>query len=318
MTTRRAFLFRLGFVAAGGAAAWAVRDRLPWPPLEVAFGPEGQTPWLALGGGGGLIDIPAVVAGRPVRAVVDSGAQFSAIDAGLAARLDLPRTLAAPLLAYGVSGRAQVTHTVTAPLTLPGLHIPALRPAALRIADLAQVSGRDFELLIGRDVLSRLVLEADFPGARARFLQPGRYRPLPDAIAVPLLRRGGAPMVQVEIEAGKAVEALLDTGATGILSLSEAAAREAGVLAPGRIVSEGRSVSLGGLSNIRTVEARTVRVGRLLLRETPVQIYAPAAQAPKVSGLVGSGLLQPFRIALDLAGDRLWLTPPPLKVETRN
>ncbi|MBW8813005.1 MAG: aspartyl protease family protein [Caulobacterales bacterium] len=318
MISRRVLLSRLAAVAAGGATVWAFRDRLPWPPLEVAFEGGRETPWLPLAQGGGLIEIPVTVAGAPIRAVVDSGAQFSAIDAGLAQRLGLPRTVAAPLLAYGVSGRPQMSHTVTAPLALPGLAIPALRPAALQLADIAFVSGRDFQLLIGRDVLSRLVIEADFPRRRARFLPRPRYHPPPDAVAIPLARKRGGPTAAVQVEAAPPLEVLVDTGATGILSLSEAAARAAGVLAPGRPVSEARSVSLGGLSSVRTTQARTVRVGRLMLRDVEVQVYRPADHAPAVSGLLGAGLLQPFRMALDLSGDRLWLTLPSPLIVPRN
>lgn len=318
MISRRALMTRLALVTVGGAAVWSVRDRLPWPPLDVAFAGGRETPWLPLPAGGGLIQVMAAVAGAPVRAVVDSGAQFSAIDAGLAQRLGLPRTLAAPLLAYGVSGRPQVTHTVSAPLSLPGLSIAALRPAALQLADIAFVTGRDFQLLIGRDVLSQLVVEADFPRARARFLPPQRYRPPPDAIPIPLNRRGAGPTASVQVEGGRPVEALVDTGATGILSLSEAAAQAAGVLAPGRPVAESRSVSLGGVSAVRTTLARSVQVGRLKLRDVPVQVYAPAAHAPAVSGLLGAGLLQPFRMALDLGAGRLWLVPPSPLIISRN
>jgi predicted aspartyl protease len=316
--SRRALVFRLAAVAAGGATVWAFRDRLPWPPLELAFAGGRETPWLPLPDRGGLIEIPVSVAGAPVRAVVDSGAQFSAIDAGLARRLGLARTLAAPLIAYGVSGRPQISHTVTAPLALPGLSIPALRPAVLPLADIAFVTGRDFQLLIGRDVLSRLVVEADFPRGRARFLPPPRYHAPPDAVAIPLAHKGGGPTASVQIEGAAPLEVLLDTGATGILSLSEAAARAAGVLSPGRPVSETRSVSLGGLSSVRTTLARTVRVGRVMLRDVPVQVYRPADHAPAVSGLLGAGLLQPFRMALDLGGGQLWLVPPSPLIVHRN
>ncbi|HET6971031.1 MAG TPA: hypothetical protein VFH92_07900, partial [Phenylobacterium sp.] len=75
---------------------------------------------------------------------------------------------------------------------------------------------------------------------------------------------------------------------------------------------------LGGLSSVRTTPARTVRVGRLLLRDVEVQIYRPADHAPAVSGLLGAGLLQPFRMALDLGGGRLWLVPPSPLIVPRN
>lgn len=309
--TRRRFLTRLGLVAAAaGGTLWLVRDRLPWPPLEPRFANGRDTPWLPLPTRGGLIDIPARVNGAEVRAVVDSGAQFTAVDAALAARLDLPRTLSAPLIAYGVSGQPSLTHTVGLDLGVEGLAVPGVRAAALDLAAISQATGRDFQLLVGRDVLRQLVVEADFARHRARFLAPGLYRAPHDARTVPLVERGGAPTTPAQVEGAAPIDVLVDTGASGVLALSESAARGAGLLEPGRPVRRAHSVSLGGLSLDRVVTARVVRVAGLTLREVPVQIYRPAANAPAPSGLVGAGLLGRFRLALDLGGGQLHLTPP--------
>ncbi len=307
MTTRRGFLVRFGLLATAGGALFMVRDRLAWPPVEPRFANGRDTPWQALPEQGGLIEIPVTVNGTPVRAVVDSGAQFSAIDRALAQSLDLPRTLAAPILAYGVSGGPSLSHTVTLDLSVPGLAVPRLRAAALDLAAISAATGRDFQLLIGRDVLRHLVVEADFPRDRARFLARHAYRPPRDAILLPLRTRGGAPMLPVTVENAPPQEVLVDTGASGVLALSAAAATQAGLLAPGRPVETAHSVSLGGLSLDRRVTASTLRVGGLTLRETDVQIYRPAANAPAPSGLLGTGLFRQFRMGLDLGGERLVL-----------
>lgn len=312
MTTRRGFLFRLGLLATAGGALFMVRDRLPWPPLDPRFANGRDTPWQALPKRGGLIEIPVAVNGTPIRAIVDSGAQFSAIDRSLAERLALPRTLAAPILAYGVSGGPSLTHTVRLDLGLPGLAIPGLRAAALDLAAISAATGRDFELLIGRDVLRHLVVEADFPRARARFLAREAFRPPRDAIVMPLGTKGGAPVVAIQVEDAPPLDVLIDTGASGVLALSAAAAAQAGLLAPGREVRAVHSVSLGGLSLDRLVTARRVRVGGMTLHDTDVQIYTPAANAPAPSGLLGTGLFRQFRMALDLGGDRLILLRPGL------
>lgn len=315
MISRRGLI--AGVVAAGGAL-FLVRDRLPWPPLIPRFANGRDTPWQALPARGGLIEIPAAVNGAPIRAVVDSGAQFSAVDRTLAERLDLPRTMAAPILAYGVSGGPSLTHTVHLDLTLPGLSIPNLRAAALDLAAIAAATGRDFQLLIGRDVLRHLIVEADFPRGRARFLARGAFRPARDAIAIPLRTHGGAPVVAVQIEGAAPLDVLVDTGSSGVLALSAKAAEAAGLLAPGRPVGSAHSVSLGGLSLDRRVTARTLRVGSLTLRDAEVQVYAPATGAPAPAGLLGTGLFRPFRVTLDLGADRLFLVrsglmvvPPP-------
>ncbi|MBU1376437.1 MAG: aspartyl protease family protein [Alphaproteobacteria bacterium] len=314
MTTRRGLLLRLGLLATAGGALFMVRDRLPWLPLQPRFVNGRDTPWQALPERGGLIEIPVTVNGTPVRAVVDSGAQFSAIDRTLAARMALPRTLAAPILAYGVSGGPSLSHTVRLDLALPGLAIPDLRAAALDLAAISAATGRDFQLLIGRDVLRHLVVEADFPRARARFLAREAFRAPRDAIVLPLRTKGGAPVIAVRIEDAPALDVLVDTGASGVLALSAPAATRAGLLAPGRQVSSAHSVSLGGLSVDRLVTASTIDVGGMTLHQTDVQIYTPAANAPAPSGLLGTGLFRQFRMALDLGGDRLVLVRPGLIV----
>lgn len=306
MIGRRSLL--VGLVAAAGGL-FLVRDRLPWPPLEPRFANGRDTPWEPIPRGG-LVEIPAAVNGTPIRAIVDSGAQFSAIDRALAERLDLPRTVAAPMLAFGVSGGPILTHTVRVDLTLAGLAVPRLRAAALDLATVGQATGRDFQLLIGRDVLSRVIVETDYPLRRSRFLARDAYAPPPDARVLALKDTGRGPMLPAQIENGPPIQLLVDTGAAAAIALSEAAAQQAGLLAPGRRVTPAHSVSLGGLSLDRRVTARTANVGGLALQNVEVQVYRPAANAPAPSGLVGARLFSRYRIALDLAGDALHLVPP--------
>ena len=306
MIGRRSLL--VGLVAAAGGL-FLVRDRLPWPPLDVRFANGRDTPWEPIPRGG-LVEIPAAVNGTPIRAIVDSGAQFSAIDRGLAQRLGLPRTVAAPMLAFGVSGGPTLTHTVGLDLTLAGLAVPGLRAAALDLAAVGQATGRDFQLLIGRDVLRHVLVETDYPLRRSRLLARGAYAPPPDARVLRLKDTGRGPMLPAQIESGPPIHLLVDTGAAAAIALSEAAAQQAGLLAPGRRVTPAHSVSLGGLSLDRRVTARTANVGGLALQNVEVQVYRPAANAPAPSGLVGARLFSRYRIVLNLAGDPLHLVPP--------
>lgn len=298
---------------AAGAGLFLIRDRLPWPALKPQFANGRDTPWQTLPPGG-VIEIDATVNGAPVRAVVDSGAQFTAIDRAFAERLGLPRTLAAPFLAYGVNGGPMLTHTVEMDLAIPGLTAHGLRAAALDLAAVAMVTGREFRLLIGRDVLDHLVVEADFPRRRARFVARDAYRPALDARTIPITRTGRGPMAAVSVEGRAPVDVLVDTGASSVLALSEDTAQAAGLLAPGRVVSEAHTVSVGGLALNRRVRVRRIDVGPVALGETDVQIFTPAPGAPAPAGLLGSGLFARYRMALDLAGQRLWLVPPGLMI----
>ena len=313
MISRRTLLARLPLVAAAGLGVWLVRDRIPWPAQSVALARGHWSGWIPFGGRGGLIELAGSVNGRPVRAVVDSGAQFTAVDQALAQRLALPPTGSLPMVAFGVSGPPTLTRTVSLDLALPGLAAPGVRAATLDLARLSAATGRAFSVLVGRDVLRRLVLDVDYPGGRLAFHRPDAWTPPADAVVLPLSLKGGAPMITVRVE-GAGVEVMVDTGATGVLALSARAAQAAGLLATGRPVSSAQSVSLGGQSLDRIVVARTVETAGVTLRDTAVQIYAPSAPGPMPEGLLGAGFLRRFRVGLDLPGARLSLARATLSI----
>ena len=197
-------------------------------------------------------------------------------------------------------------------LALPGLEIHGLRAAALRLDRLRTATGRTFSLLLGRDVLKRLVLEADLPRRRIALRRPTDAPPPADAIVAPLtLGRAGAPELTVVVD-GAPVTATIDTGATGVLALSAASARRAGLLVPGRETIDAPSVSLGGVGFDRIVRVATLQAAGVTLRDAPVQIYDQEAAGPAPSGLLGVGFLKRFRVTLDLPAKRLILTPPSL------
>ncbi len=310
MISRRYLLSRLTMVAAGGAMLWAIRDRLPWPPAEVAFESGERSGWIPLTNRGSMIEIPGTVNGVPIRVVVDSGAQMTAIDRGLAQRLQLPQTAGAlPLLAFGVTGAPTISHTVKLQLGLPGLAVSDLRAAVLDLEGLGKLTGRPFSMLLGRDVLRHLALEIDYPRRRVAFHRTGGQAPTLDAITLPLKVVGGAPTLQVRVDGSDPINVLVDTGASTSLALSQDAARKAGLLAPGRASTTAHSISLGGLSLDQVVVAQTVDVGGLTLRETPVQIYVPAARGKAPDGLLGAGLLRRYLTVLDLGAGQLFLVP---------
>jgi predicted aspartyl protease len=254
------------------------------------------------------VELPAHVHGLPVRAVVDSGAQFSAIDRRLAERLGLKQA-PIPLLAFGVSGQPSVTHTVSLDLGLPGLQLVGLRAATLDLLTLSDVMQRPFAMLLGRDVLEALTVDVDWPNARMRFLEPGAYRPQPDARVVPTHRQSGALITSVSIEGAEPIQVMVDTGATSEIALSEPVARKLGLLA-GRPVSTGRSVSLGGLGQDRVVHAAQVQFAGRTLSDVEVQVFTPSSPAPLPAGLLGVGILKHYRAGLDLSSGVLWLSGP--------
>ena len=306
---RRILLRRLAAIAAGGGGFLLVRRQLRWPTPRVTFARDGWSGWLPLPAAGGLIALPARVGGTEIQAVLDSGAQSSAIDTSLAQRLMLPAATPLPMVAFGVSGAPSLTRAVTLDADLGGFALQGLRAATLNLQPLSGLTRQPFSLLLGRDAMRAMVVEADFPGRRVAVFAPGRWRPPAGAQPVAVRIQAGGLMVPVRIEDAAPVEVLLDTGATGALALSEAAARAAGLL-DGRPLRTGQSVTLGGVSDDGMVRASRVEFAGHAIGGLEVQIYRPVAHSPAPAGLLGLGVLSRFHLGLDLPGARVFLIGP--------
>jgi hypothetical protein len=238
---------------------------------------------------------------------LDSGAQYSAIDDALAMELRLPAATPLPMLAFGVSGGPSLTRAVRLDVDLGPMQLTGLRAATLNLAGLSGLTPRPFSMLLGRDLLQKVVADIDFPNARCAFFDARRWTPPAEAMAATVRGEAGALWASVTVEAAAPVEVMIDTGATGALALSEETARMVGLL-DGRRVRAGRSVTLGGVSQNRMVRARAVEVAGHRLRDVPVQIYSPAVRGPIPAGLLGLGVLRRFRVALDHGAGRMFLT----------
>lgn len=255
---------------------------------------------------GGLIALPARINGVAVQAVIDSGAQYTAIDAALAERLQLPSATPIPMVAFGVSGGPSLTRAVKLSAELGALSIAGLRAATLDLRPLSGLTRQPFSLLLGRDFLRAVVMQADLPKNRVAFFEAKRWAPPREARPVTVRVENGGLMVEVQIENASPTEVMVDTGATGPLALSEAAARAAGLL-DGRSVRSTQSVTLGGVSRDGMVRVRRLGFAGLQLENLEAQIYQPAANAPVPDGLLGLGVLERFHVVLDLSRGRLFL-----------
>lgn len=316
---RRVFLRRLGLLAAGAAGYLVVRHQLVWPNPQVRFAAGQWSGWIDLAGASGLIALPARIGWARIPAVIDSGAQYSAIDAGLAQRLNLPAATPIPMVAFGVSGAPRLTRAVGLDVDLGSFSLTGLRAAALDLQPLSGLTRQPFSLLLGRDFLRTVVVEADFPRRRAAIFAPQAWSPPPGAQAVRVRAQTGGLMVEVRIEGAAPVEVMLDTGATGALALSEATARAVGLM-DGRPQRRAQSVTLGGVSDDGVVAARSLTFAGHRIENVLVQIYRPAANAPTPAGLLGLGVLERFHLSLDLPGGRVFLVgaeQPPRPLEAR-
>jgi predicted aspartyl protease len=317
LINRRSFLTQAGILVAAGGAAWWLRDNVVWPAPKASFaGDAAWSGWLAFAADEPrIVIVDVVVNGVRARALLDSGAQSSVVDRGLAQRLALPVSAIAPVLAFGVSGAPQIGRSAAMDLQAGALRLHGLRAAMLDLAPIAAASGRPFDMIIGQDVLRTVVADVDFPNGRLAFHDPERHVLPPGALASPARTEGRELLVPITVESAR-LEVVLDTGASGALALSPEAARTAGLL-DGRPVRSAPSITFGGLSQDRVVRARTLGFAGAEHTGVRVHIYSPAQGARVPTGLLGVEVLEGFRTIIDLGRGRLHLLPGPPRPRPR-
>jgi len=305
---RRDLLIRLGLLAGGVGGAWWLRDHVLWREPDVAL-PGGRTEWLPFAEA--LAATPTVEArvnGRPVRALVDSGAQYSVIDRALFEAMGLSEAAPLPMVAYGVGGDAQMGRGTTLDVAVGGLRLQGLRAAILGLGPLAGPQGLAAPLILGQDVLGRLVLEVDAAARRMRFVARDRWAPPTGAASVPATRAGRALRTTATVE-GAELQAVVDTGASAVLALTREAARAAGLF-DGRPRRSGGSIVLGGVVRAETVIARTLTIGDALYRNAAVAVYDDVSVPGFPKALIGMEAFAGRTVALDLGGARLFVGRP--------
>ena len=300
---RRDLLIRLGLLAGGVGGAWWFRDYVLWREPEVRL-PGGRTAWLPFAEAQAATPtVQATVNGRPVRALVDSGAQYSVIDRALFDEMGLTEAVPLPMVAYGVGGDAQMGRGTTLDVAVGELTLAGLRTAVLGLGPLAGPEGLAAPLILGQDMLSLLVLEVDAAERRLRFSSRDGWTPPPDAVDIAVTRTGRALQTGVTVE-GAEIPAVVDTGASAVLALTRETARAAGLF-DGRPRQPGRSIVLGGVVRAETAVARTLTLGDALFRDVAVAIYDDVSVPGFPKALVGMGAFEGRQVALDLGGPRL-------------
>lgn len=305
---RRDLLIRLGLLAGGLGGAWWARDHLLWPAPRVAFTGEAEsTGWTPYVAPAATPTVRVRLAGREVAALVDSGAQYSVIDRALVASLtaagaDLP-VFEIPMVAFGVGGQPQVGRGVTLDVGIGPLRLNRLRAAVLDLGPLASPDGLGTPLILGQDVLRLLTLDLDTERRRLRLSRSHAHSPAADLHALETRLKSGALSLAVEVE-GRSLEAVIDTGASALLSLSQEAATEAGLL-DGRPARPGTSIVLGGAIASTVVEAADISIGGTVHRAAQVPIYADVRLPGFPRALVGMGAFEGRRMRLDLGAGAL-------------
>jgi hypothetical protein len=252
----------------------------------------------------GKILFEASIAGRPVVAILDSGADYSVLDSGFAKTAGLPqgdaRNIAGttgPIAAHVVTGVA---------LDIPGQFHANAQMLSTDLAPMSKLLGRRVDLILGGDIMRKLALGVDFNRHLFRF---GRSGMQPTGLtAIPIQHARNAPIVTVQVE-GKPLQLEVDFGFGGDLSISPEAWSRIKPADPQ--VSYSLSGGLGGATQPTIVTRLAgLSIGPFEEHQPDLTVERQATNlAGQADGLLGTSILERYDVVLDIGGDKLWLRP---------
>jgi len=268
---------------------------------------------------GNHIYLTAMVAGRPLMMILESGAGMTMLDLAAAERLGL-QTIGT------ISGAGAGANEVTVKLAgLPGLAVagvtvPRMQVGVGSLDAIQRHTGRRFDGLLGVDVLSRFVVELDYARGRVTFHDPATFQYQGPGEVLPLRLEMNLIHVSATIvpENGAPIagEFVLDTGCGGQVGVALAApfARGHGLPSPSQRVmyagAAGRGI--GGVSRADIGRLAELRLGHSSLA-SPVALFSRDTSGffswSGRAGVIGTEVLRRFRVFLDYPGRHIVLEP---------
>jgi len=247
--------------------------------------------------------------GYPLRVLIDTGTDPSAVDAGLARRLAL-RTGGSGLGQGAASDAVRFTEAVLPWLRLGDLVIRDLFAPALDLGGLPfQV-----DVVLGYNVLRQVALRIDYRRRLLTLAHPDMGVPRgPGAIGLPLVFFEHFPAVSsLEVEGRRIPLATIDTGSNGALTIGPDLAGELGLLPDAAGVTLGRGAGFGGASEVLRRRCRQLRLGPFDLGEVELDAHLGAGGDFGRAGRanIGNRLLARFAAAsLDYQRATITLEP---------
>lgn len=273
----------------------------------ITLAPDSEARWIAFDlTPSNQIRFEAVLNGRPVRAVLDTGLTNTLATTEFATRARLATGRRQQALAIG--GGVEVAWAPGGTLVIGGL---TRRGGRIVIPDAPGQERFGADLLIGSDVLSCCALDIDYSVRRFRILPSGRL-PFTGHTAPLALQRGSeVPVTEIRLSGTRLRPMIVDTGDGASVTLSRTAWESARYRGATLTTTLGWGIGGALVSEVAVIGG--FNFGGTVLPETELRIegeggYSATAGA---AGRIGTGLLRGYRVLIDPRAGRMVLQPGP-------
>ena len=259
--------------------------------------------------------VPVRVNGsETARFFLDSGAGGSVVTRTFAEKIGLASNGA--MRAVGANGPTSLALAKNVVLTLPGLDLPLPSVTVLDAAAGMHSLGRQWDGLLGYDVLSRLVVRVDYARKEITVFDPAFFVPEKTAASLPLTFLGNWPLVEAKVllpgREPIEIKCFIDTGAGGLM-LSNAFVAANHVLDMVDKTASSSIFGAGGESKRLTAQIDGLQLGPYLLHDLTAGLSPDtkegALASPDIGAMAGGEILRRFTVTFDYPHHRILLQP---------
>lgn len=251
-----------------------------------------------------------------MRMVLDTGAGGSVLDAQRAAALGLEAVGQQHAMGAGGGEMGSTVHGVN--VSLPGLELLDQTMGTLSLGPISAQSGRPMDGILGYPLLSRLVVEVDYPNKCASFFEPDGYRYDGPGVSIPITFKQNLPYVKARIVLpdGRSISGkfVVDTGASTSVILSPEAVEREGVKSSLGKTMAVQSRGVGGATEINLARVAKLELGGFSLAQPITALQPPGPgriSAEGTIGNIGAGVWSRFKVIFDYSRKRMILEPGP-------
>lgn len=250
---------------------------------------------------GDRLFVDVQVNGKPVSALLDSGAEMTILDDETAVLLGLQPTSTADARGTG-AGTVEATFAEGVSLQAVGVTLVNRTVAILDLDDIAErLVGRELPMILGRDLFDAARLQVEIAGGT---IETVGVDETPPGVRLELTTRDGIENIPASVEGHAPVLANFDLGNGSDVLVGRAYAERIGLTAPERIIDKQSGGGIGGPLNREVVMLESLTVGGVVFRNVRAAID-PGVSASDLN--IGVRILRNFLITTDFAQRQLWL-----------
>jgi len=250
----------------------------------------------------GQIEVQVSIDGRPpIWCILDSGAEFSMLDAEVAKTLKL-----GPGVRRGGRERIENVTLAIGPVRMRG------QSMTLWSLDNFRRQKREIRGVVGCELFERYAVTIDYQRQVVIVTEPPSFHPNPNATEFPITFAGRLPVIRTSLKIGPNVipaRLMIDTGASQAVILRYPFANEHQLFGAQDKTTTSETVATGPTPFV-TLSVDELRLGRWRFPDPRVKAYGTqrgAGGGTSTDGLLGNDILHHFRVTFDYSRKRLLL-----------